>query len=767
MPKQQSKLELNNFAKGLITERSVLNSEANSFRTVSNFDLNRDGTITRRRGIAYEPSFVERPILYSDSIEPFGYKWNSVNGDPSLNFLVVQYSNVLYFYNLSLSPLSNAGYLGSLTLTGYPVDKEYSITSVEGILIVTGGVDTFGVVDYNPTSNTFNFTTGRIKTRDLWGIEIVESSPERATELDPTLRPAVALVTQAYSYNLHNQSWGQPRSNDTGFYEDPVNSFTAYFGKYPSNADSVWLGLQFAPGSGGNPPAERMFPKLFAESINSGIKAARGYFIIDALRRGQSRIEEYNNNLTKYPELNQFPFTTRADFTSGGPRITCSFTGRVFFGGFEGEVIDGDARSPNFSNAIFFSQLVKNKNDIGKCYQEGDPTSRESNEIVDTDGGFIKLDGCEKQLGFIVLGSSLLVIAENGVWAIEGGGDYGFTATNYRVSKISSFGGIASRSIVEDGDKAYYWGQDGIFVITRDQSGRLVVVNLTEQSIQSYYQDIPNTSKATASGIYDPLNKTIRWLYRGGARFTDTSKTYELVLNLSLGAFMSNEIFSNVDNSCEVFFGFSSSKFSTLSLPDNVVVGTTIVEVVGNPVQTPDIFETDIIQSTRYVVVRRDKFTGTYSMSFAYYRDSLFRDWPEFFPVDAKASFLLNTITAGDSSVQKQMPMLIVHMEKTETGTDPSSNPIGESSLKMKCRWDFSNSINSAKWTNFFQAYRQPRPFNPGPNSTTFDTGFEVVTTKNRIPGNGKAMSIYGETQEQKDCRILGMSLGVTGNGTA
>src|SRR5690606_19440481 len=111
---------------------------------------------------------------------------------------------------------------------------------------------------------------------------------------------------------------------------------------------------------------------------------------------------------------------------------------------FKGGVIEGDARSPDYTNYVFFSTLVKNKQDLPKCYQEGDPTSREASDIIDTDGGFLRISEAKDILSMSNIGSSLIVIASNGVWSIDGGSDYGFSATNHKVTKISTFGGISA-----------------------------------------------------------------------------------------------------------------------------------------------------------------------------------------------------------------------------------------------------------------------------------------------------------------------------------
>src|SRR5699024_10563732 len=165
------------------------------------------------------------------------------------------------------------------------------------------------------------------------------------------------------------------------------------------------------------------------------IQTARGYYIIDALRRGQSRVDQMARNEAKYPKINKIigtntkifnSFNLPSDYTEGGPSVTAEFAGRIFYSGFKGIVRGGDGRSPNYTNYVFFSTLVKNRNDLGKCYQDGDPTSRDSADVVDTDGGFLRISEAKGIQSLANIGTSLIVIAENGVWAIDGGSDYGF-----------------------------------------------------------------------------------------------------------------------------------------------------------------------------------------------------------------------------------------------------------------------------------------------------------------------------------------------------
>jgi hypothetical protein len=580
-------------------------------------------------------------------------------------------------------------------------------------------------------------------------------------EFNPSYQPTI--ISEKQRYNLRNQSWGIPRRNKLNVLSDPLQQYEQDLHKYPSNSEVVWTGLQFQPVESGNDPYERLFTNLYTDKLGSETLAAKGYFFIDVLRRGQSRQEAYSSNNTRFPELLSPALTLNADLTEGGAKLVEQFAGRVFYAGFSGKVVDGDIRSPNLSNYILFTQLIKNKKDFVKCYQEGDPTARDNSDVVDTDGGFIKLAGAENIIGMISLGSSLVVIATNGVWAVMGGGDYGFGATNYKVDKISSFGGIAPYSIIQDGSRVFFWAEDGIYVVAKDQFGSLTVTSITETAIQTIYQSISNTAKRDVFGTYDSLNKTIRWIYKVGSdRFTSTSVTYELVLNTVLGAFSRNRVYNPAGNTAEIFSSFSATQFSSLELEETVLVETDVVESNGLSVTIPDTFTADALQSTRYLAFVNN--SGVLSFTFAFYRDSLFRDWADLTPVDAKAYLLTGALTGEDSSIPKQVPYLTMHLRRTETGVTEEGTPDNQSGCLVRSQWDFSNTINSKKWSPLFQAYRYRKPLLITGPSDIYDNGFELVTTKNKLRGRGRAFSLYMETEPLKDCRIVGWNISVNAN---
>ena len=574
---------------------------------------------------------------------------------------------------------------------------------------------------------------------------------------DPQFQPVT--LTPKQRYNLRNQSWGIPRRNKDNILADPLETYKDALNNYPSNSEVVWTGLQFQPVESGADPYERLFPNLYKDKLGAEAVAAKGYFIIDVLRRGQSRIEAYDANNNRYAELQRPTITLPADLSPGGAKYVAQYAGRVWYSGFSGEVIDGDLRSPTLSNYVLFTQLIKNRKDFVKCYQEGDPTSRETNEIVDTDGGFIKLSGAENIIGMVSLAAYLIVIAENGVWAISGGSDYGFTATNYKAEKISSFGGIGTYSIIQDGARAFFWGEDGIYVIAPNEAGVLSVVNITEKTIQKLFQAIPNTAKREASATYDQQNKTIRWIYKLGAGFNSSSQTYELILNTVLGAFSQYRIYNDPSNTHEIVYSFSAPAFTTTTLEEIVVVGTQSVVVGIDTVVVPSSVNLSIPQSTRYLVATAD--AGMIKISFGFYRNTTFRDWNS---VDAYGSLLTGDITGGDSSVTKQTPYLTFHMERTENGVASDGTPANQSGCLVRSQWDFAVGSASNKWSPAFQVYRYNKPrLVEGPDDN-FDTGFKLITTKNKMRGRGRAFSMHIQTEPGKDCRIVGWSLAVNGN---
>lgn len=760
MVKPAQRAEINTFVQGLITEASPLNFPPNASVDELNFELNRDGTRDRRLGMDLETSYTYRSTVTNTtdfSTTGFNtFKWLSAAGDSDNEFLVVQVGRELKIFDLLQSNLSTNGFLNTVTLSSFPTDTRFSFAAIEGRLVVASGYDVIAVITY--TSSAFSVEYIRLKVRDLWGMEVLSES---RYETDATYR---GILYSHHAYNLYNQSWGVPRKDKNGVLSNPVGLYTAEFSKSPSNSEVVWTGLQYQPIVGAANPYERVYPSLYEETIGADLKASKGYFIIDALRRGQSRNDALAANYAKYPQINLSSVPdAKVDYTPGGATVVAEFAGRVFYAGFSGEVTDGDKRSPDLSNHILFSQLVKSVRDLERCYQEGDPTSRDNSDIVDTDGGFLRVSGARKILALKNIGTHLVIIADNGIWTITGGGDYGFSATNYMVSNISNYGCISEASIVVEGSSIYFWSEDGIYIIGKDQMGDLSVKNITQVTIQSLYEDIPNISKKSATGVYDQFSKKIKWLYRTGVPFSSTSVTKELILDLVISAFYQNKISNAGSNSVEVISMFQAPPETKGTSFETVVAGSDSVIAGVDSVGVTSTVRTSGIQAVKYLVINNTNATLRYT--FSQYNNVSFLDWEDVdgIGVDAKAYLLTGSVTADDSAIVKQTPYLVMHFRRTETEADANGVPLNQSSCKIRSQWDWANSAASNKWSPLFQAYRLKRQmFVSGAGD--YDTGFETTVTRNKLRGRGRAFALYMETEPGKDCRILGWNLTLNGN---
>ena len=738
MVKKSVKAEINSFVKGLITEASPLNFPENASVVDENFEIKRDGSRRRRYGLDLEYGHTLRNLgvtytQYKDF--PFSsYVWENAGGIKDRDFLMFQSGNTMFVFELKHTSISSTGFVTSLDLSGIGgLGKKFSMVSVDNKLVMAAGTGLVAVISYN--GSTFSLVGERIKVRDQWGLQY------DPTDNDPYLRPS--SPPDVYRYNLYNQSWGIPRrysASGAALYDDPLSIYNGTYSKLPSNSETVWLGLQTLP-NGNDPAVDVMVTTTYSELLGSQTLAPKGYFILDLLNRGASRKQAVIDNAAKFPELDFRTFEPNTDQTVGGASCVCEYAGRVFYSGFDGHVIDGDAKSPDLSSYVAFSQLVKSFNDIFRCYQEGDPTSRGTNDIVDTDGGLIRLSNAKGIIQMVDIGTALIVFAKNGVWSITGGSDYGFSATNYKTDQITTLGAISADSVIVESNKVYYWSSEGIVVIGRDQTGVLTSQNISLNTIQSLYNSISEQAKGSVLGVYDGVNKKLRWMYREGDRTIFQTVTYELVFDLLLNAFTINKTSPLAGRSYTILGAFTHDT--------KPVLAHNGLEIAGK-------------FSVGYIIATTAASIPLFSLG--YYNNIGFRDLQAIDGIgsDAEANLITGKITAQDSTVMKQVPYLVTHFKQTEQGWDAGFNLVKPSGCFVRAMWDFTNSESSNKWGSFFQAYRYRRAFVPTHSSD--DNGYDLVTSKSKLRGSGKAISLHFKSEPYKDCQLIGWNISINGN---
>lgn len=734
----------NNFTRGLITEASGLNFPENACTDTDNCHFELTGRVRRRLGVDFEPGYTTNVLDRAGKAISY-YIWRNVAGDGNTKLLVLQVGNTICFYDISDgTTISDSLIADTLTLTDYqpagtppdPSVTECQYTDGNGYLFVTHpSCDPF-YVSFNATTQTFTAATITLKLRDFVGVEDSLAVDERP-----------ASLTDVHKYNLGNQGWqfssyapvnsstsatpvaagpqtfdvpsGLPywTSGETLYVSAGVNfvgSTTLYYfwigtvngysgtslnmnvtsfgpsdpavmaqsswwigdkadyilywniatNLYPSNAD-VWWSFKDSQ--------DNFNPRLTINGVSRGTTPApKGRYVLEVCNEDRSTASGISGLST---------------VTTGDARpSTCSFfAGRVFYSGI---------KHTNYSANIYFSQILKPNSvaQFGLCYQQQDPTSETLFDLLPNDGGVISIPDAGTIIKLWSTQGGLIVCATNGLWQITGSSGLGFSATDYTVRKISSIRTISHTSFVDVGGYPAWWAAEGIYILVPDGSGLSVSPkSLTDQTILSFYNDIPLTCKQNARGCFDLVTKKMAWVYRSTAP-ADVTESYEFDKSL---------IFNTL---------------TTAFNPWTFAAGT--VKVNG-------VFVIDSPSST--VKFLSSYLSGTYHFTFSEERDTSYVDWKSFDTtgIDFTSSFTSGYKVHGQGERKFQTNYVYIFSREVP------------SEFYFQSIWDYSNTGDSGRWST--------RQF-----VNVTDTDYDVVMKRLKVRGAGiacqfKVTSIAGE----------------------
>jgi hypothetical protein len=727
------------FTKGLITEASPLTFPENASIDESNFVLNRNGSRSRRLGLDYEGGYALTSTGFSSAAIKTGkqsfHKWDMPGGDTTVAIGVIRILDKLWFIDLLTSaPSGNLLNSGSaITLSGLG-DAEIETATINNKLIIVSTDLTYPILlSYNSATDTVTQSTITVEVRDIWGVDDSLLINERPTTL-----------SNEHKYNLRNQGWSPTIQTTTG--ADAIDRTFTQLGQYPSNADT-WVTGKITN------PSSASFEKYDADTLEknstSNYQVAKGSYIIDAFNRSAER--EANSGITGLP----------VDQETGAFSTVASYAGRIFYSGVNSSITGGDSKSPNFSGYVFFTSVITGDDKLGSCYQEADPTDANINDLVTTDGGTIQIPEATQIVKIISSKASLLVFADNGVWEVYGDTG-GFIATSFQTSKVSTNGVKNAKSIVNVNGNFVYWSKAGIYLLAPDAaSGRFGARSLSLTTIQSLFLDIPTLGKNYCKGFYDEKENRVRWLYNDTDGYTTANYinkyNKELILDLTLEAFYTNEFSSLASNSPYIADYVEIPGYSVSDIDSDVLVGTDEVLVTSG----------DKVIITQSVVASRSSqfsyltMVGT-SFTLSKFTSRSFTDW-ETAGSGTGASYNSYLVTGyelfGDILRNKRIPYIFFYFNRTEDGfTDTGlaleiDNP---SSCLVQAQWNWTDSANSGKWGNQFQAYKLLRNYIPSGASDPFDYGDSVIVTKNKLRGSGKTISLKIQSEAGKDMQILG-----------
>lgn len=399
-----------------------------------------------------------------------------------------------------------------------------------------------------------------------------------------------------------------------------------------------------------------------------------------------------------------------ADVTAERFQCCAFFASRAWYAGVE---------ETSLSNNIYFSQIIVNTNQYGRCYQNNDPTSEILFDILPTDGGVIKIPEMGKVYKLYPYQTSLLIFASNGVWLI--GSSNGFTATDYYVRKISSLGTSAPMSFVDVKGTPAWWGEEGIFQINYNpQFDSFSVENISENTIRTFFYNIPADKRNNVKGAYDIRDGVVYWLYDDRTENqVQAAPTYTkaLCLNIKSGAYYPLE------------FGLNDAVISGLCyVQDSVGVAPPKVKftVLHNATST---------QIRLYYADLKDTTVYTDWVDFA---DAI--DQPTQ-AMDYDSYFITGYKLNGETMKYIQPNYVSVFLEaQTNAG------------VYIQGVFDFTTSGNSGKWSSRQQCY----------NSSL--TNRSIISRRIKVRGKGRSVQYKFSNEGSKPFTIIGWSTFQTAN---
>lgn len=554
-----------------------------------------------------------------------------------------------------------------------------------------------------------------------------------------------------HNYNLRNQGWPtrigmspnvQGDSDGAGPTKaDPVTFTFAKIGVYPSNADNIHF---YTLTSAIEASLVGAYSPFELEKFSPGnTPAAKGHFILNAFDRNRQTASNIDGI-----------YDPERDKEDWRPIDVAFHAGRVWY--------------LMQTGVLYFSQTLTEISNASKCYQEADPTAEDINDLVDTDGGVIDLAGIGKAQALIPLGNELAVLANNGIWSVSGLGEEGFTTTRQEISKITNVGAIGRDTVVEAEGTIFYWSSGGIYSLATDQvSAQLVAQNISENTIQTFYTDIPEIGRQNARGFYDERNKKIYWFYNDSVSQDGVNWRYQydkvLVLDLTLQAFYTYSF--SVAAGQPFVSAMMQKKAGTVDTSSGDVTdgGVTVTDggvAVTATSTSPSTSEVELKLLTFY-----ETTTDNFNYTFSEFKNTSMLDWPQISSGTNYTSFIeTGHDLLEDVISEKEANTVYCFFKRTETALQDSGS--GDlvfdlpSSCLLTAKWAWADATGSNQWIDVGQIYRLQRPIIQEAGS--FDYGYEVIQTINQVRGKGRALALRFSSEQGKDFHLLGWSIPYT-----
>lgn len=401
-------------------------------------------------------------------------------------------------------------------------------------------------------------------------------------------------------------------------------------------------------------------------------------------------------------------------------------------------------------DTVLFSQTVTDDNKgYDKCYQDADPTAEEMSDITPTDGGYVKFQTMGDGLALKTFNRGVLVFGRDVVNGLISPLDGRFTATEYDTVELSRAGLSGPQSVVSVANYVYYWSPLGIFRVgVNAQTGSTMVAeNISQLTIQSFYNNIPQYAKEKCRATFDYCNNRIYWFYPLDGE-NQSKLNGVLMYDLNYNAFCPFKI-SDGGQVTAVFDTLNSYAINPTMF---LRAGGQRVVADGNPVIVTEEDPT----YNRYVAVGHCILTDQ-GISFGDFNSREYIDWDQssYDSYMVSRPIMMESISRYGNSVSgtfdnKQVPILQTLFKRTEEGNlRPPRKFIAQSGAYIRMRWGWALNDKSNRWDLIQNAYRPQKDF----------MNDEYVESRIHVRGRGKAYQVEIRNDENKDFRLAGLNL--------
>jgi hypothetical protein len=698
----------NSFVGGRVSQATALNFPANACIDESNCVFDERGFARRRYGIDYETGATTKVIDRSSSAVSI-FLWRNATGDGTSDIAVVQVGNTLYFYlannviGLSSGALATTVTLSTFTPTegagGTILANECQFSSGLSYLFVFHPyLDPF-YVTYDKVAQTVTANRITVQQRDFDGVN-------DALAIDN--RPGT--LTAVHNYNLLNQGWDATK----------ITSWFTSQANYPANTDVWWLYR--------NAITDSFDPTVSGDFNKGNTPAPKGHYVLNSFNQDRSAVSG---------------LAIGAAVTTSGvrPSVGAFFAGRVFYAGIN---------SSTYTTKILFSQTIETTNDFGLCYQEQDPSSEQLFDLLPTDGGVINIPEAGIIYKLAPFGDSLLVFGYNGVWSISGSKGIGFSADDYTVTLVGNIRCVSSSNFVVVDGVPVWMNLNGVYSISNDANGNMLINSLSDKSIKEYFKTIPFLSKRQARGAYNPITHTIQWLYRSTVA-TDPGNIYEFdrVLNYNVltGAFYTWTISSPSVSPAVRVNGIicldtgGSTNLSASTVVDNGV--NTVTDSLGNIVVTYGLGTISSTASTTIVTKFLTSSANAGSYKFTWSESATNNGYKDWIAAGNPTNYTSYFVTGYKIPTQGAKKFQTNFLYAFSDAPDATK-------FTVQTQWDFANLSEANRWSN-----RQLVNITP--------TGYDFKRSRLLLRGSGHALAIKFSSVDDTGFSLAGWAMESTG----